>query len=171
MQEYSIHRSQRRCHQTEREFAPGEPYYSAVLAKGSQLVRWDVARDAWQGPPDGTVGWWLNRNPKQENAKPKPAPAHVLLSTLEALLEDPAKAQLAYLLGLILIRKRVLTETDPDQRVEDSAQGLESGEDPPFLHLTHPPTNRDFVIPVCEPAIDQSPGLQHELMQLLFCEA
>jgi hypothetical protein len=170
MQEYSIHRSQRRCHETDREFAPGEAYYSAVLSRGSELARWDVSRDAWNGPPEGTIGWWLNRNPKRETQKRTPAPAHVLLSTLEVLLEDARQSELAYFLALILIRRRILVDQ------EDLLMGdeLESGnlvQEPTVLHLTHNATNRDFVVPICAPSLEQSQSLQLELMQLLFTDA
>ena len=173
MHEYSIHRSHRRCHATDREFAPGEAYYSAVLAKGSQLMRVDVAREAWKGPAEGTIGWWINRNPKKETSKRTPAPAHVLLATLDTLLDDPNQSQLAYLLALILIRRRVLVE-NPDSDPDD-ADGPDDSPDSrnaaPLLHLTHHATSRDFVIPVCEPSFEQSESLQQELLQVLFCES
>ena len=166
MQEYSIHRSQRRCQQTERAFAPGESYYSVVLARGSELVRLDLSRDVWNGPPEGTVGWWLSRMPTKAPGKPTPAPASVLIQTLETLLEDPSKQELAYFLALILVRRRILVEMDSG--IEESD---ESSTPHPFLHLTHNASNRDFDVPICEPASDQLDLLQAALTELLFCEA
>lgn len=166
MQEYSIHRSQRRCQQTDRAFAPGESYYSVVLARGSELVRLDLSRDVWTGPPVGTVGWWLSRMPTKALGKPTPAPASVLIQALETLVEDPSQQELAYLLALTLVRRRILIERDSGIQESD-----ESPSPHPFLHLTHNATNRDFDIPICEPAADQLDLLQAALTELLFCEA
>jgi hypothetical protein len=111
MQEYSIQRSQRRCQSTDRPFGPGESYYSAVLVRGGELRRMDMASDAWTGPPEGALGWWKCRVPEKRRGAPKPAPAHILLSALESLLEDGNQPILAYLLALLLVRRRILTET------------------------------------------------------------
>jgi hypothetical protein len=166
MQEYTIHRSNRRCHRTDRALAPGECYYSAVVAQGSSLVRQDFCKEAWTDPPEQTVGWWSCQVPEKTPGKAKPAPTHVLLATLEALLEDPGKADLAYLLCLLLVRRRILSE--PTSMKLDS-------EIPPeellVLHLTHSPTNRDFSIPVCDLDLEQSELLEAELNQLLFSES
>jgi len=166
MQEYTIQRSNRRCQQTDHVFAPGERYYSAVVVQGSSLIRQDFSTQAWAGPPEKSLGWWACQVPAKSPGKPKPAPSHVLLATLEALLEDPSKAELAYLLCLLLVRRRVLTEPtslklDLEEQREDST----------VLHLTHTPTNRDFMVPVCHLDLQQSERLQIELNQLLFSES
>ena len=85
---------------------------------------------------------------------------------MEALLEDPSKAELAYLLCLLLVRRRVLTE--PTSLKLDLE---EQSEDSTVLHLTHTPTNRDFMVPVCHLDLQQSERLQIELNQLLFSES
>lgn len=166
MQEYTIQRSNRRCHQTDRVFTPGECYYSAVVSQGSALVRQDFCQEAWAGPPAQCVGWWTCQVPAKSPGKPKPAPSHVLLATLEALLDDPSKAELAYLLCLLLVRRRILTEpTSIKLSSEDQP------EDSLVLHLTHTPTNRDFMVPVCHLDLQQDDSLQSELNQLLFSES
>lgn len=167
MQEYTIARSNRRCHRTDREFAAGESYYSAVVAQGSSLVRQDFSKEAWDKDQiQGLVGWWLSRIPEKQSERAKPAPVHVLLSALEILLEDPLKGELAYLLTLLLIRRRVLSEPvgyhlNSDELPEESS----------LLHLTHLGTNREFVVPVCQPQAQRMESLQQELIQLLFSEA
>ena len=114
------------------------------------------------------------RVPQKNPGKPKPAPAHVLLATLEVLLEDPAKSELAYLLSLLLIRRRILVEPSKipiDEQEEAKAEGEDSEEESPLLHLTHPPSNRDFVVPKSIIDLQQSQALQEELNQLLFSES
>jgi len=166
MQEYTIQRSNRRCHQSDRVFAPGERYYSVVMAQGSSLVRQDFSKEAWSGPPEQALGWWESQVPAKSPGKPKPAPTHVLLATLEALLDDPNKAEIAYLLCLLLVRRRILTEP-----TSVKLEAPEQREDSLVLHLTHTPTNRDFMVPVCHLDLQHSELLQSELNQLLFSES
>lgn len=89
-----------------------------------------------------------------------------MLATLEALLDDPNKAELAYLLCLLLVRRRILTEPT-SIKLEAESQP----EDSLVLHLTHTPTNRDFIVPVCHLDLQESEQLQSELNQLLFSES
>ncbi|MFN5228251.1 MAG: hypothetical protein ACK5FS_05240, partial [Planctomycetota bacterium] len=110
--------------------------------------------------------WWTCQVPTTNPGKPKLAPTHVLLATLEALLDDPSKAELAYLLCLLLVRRRILTEP-PKVKLEEE----DSSEDSLVLHLTHTPTNRDFIVPVCHLDLQESEHLQSELNQLLFSES
>jgi len=166
MQEYTIHRSNRRCQVTDRVFAPGEVYYSAVVAQGSSLQRQDFSHEAWVGPPQQTVGWWTCQVPAKSPGKPKPAPSHVLLATLEALLEDPSKSELAYLLCLLLVRRRILCEP-----TSVKLEWEEPSDETMVLHLTHTPTNRDFMVPVCHLDLHESQALRSELNQLLFSES
>ena len=167
MQEYTIQRSNRRCHVSDREFVPGESYYSALIAQGSSLLRQDFSEEIWErNRPGGVVGWWVSTVPQKRLGRPKPAPVHVLLAALEVLLEDPLKGELTYLLTLLLIRRRVLSEPIGLQ--------LNSEEEPmdsSLLHLTHGGSNREFVVPICQPEVRRMESLQQELDQLLFSEA
>ncbi len=63
--EYEIERSAKCCAVTGREFAPGEEFYSALIAAGAELKRCDYSIQAWPGPPAGTVGWWKSQMPDQ----------------------------------------------------------------------------------------------------------
>ncbi len=155
----------RRCQKTDRTFAPGEDYFSVVFQRGSELVRWDLARDQWNGPPQGTIGWWTCKVPVKSNHKLTPAPVSVLLDTLGALAEEASKSELAYLLAVLLVRRRVLSNTTDKEWLETEDANPED-----VLHLTHPSTNRDFVVPICNPIPDRAQELQEELMSLLFCE-
>ncbi|MCU0707647.1 MAG: hypothetical protein MUF23_05100 [Pirellula sp.] len=162
MQEYSIQRSQRRCHSTDRPFGPGESYYSAVLVRGGELRRMDLASDAWTGPPEGALGWWKCRIPEKRRGALKPAPAHVLLSTLETLSEEGNQPVLSYLLALLLVRRKILTEP--------ATHGTDDAPNPSLLHLVHAPSQREFWIPVCEPSLDACQAYHDQLTRLLFSE-
>lgn len=166
MQEYSIQRSQRRCHKTDRPFLPGESYYSAVIARGGDLRRIDMSEEAWSGPPQGAIGWWQSRVPARHQGARQPAPTHVLLATLESLLEEGTQPELAYLLALLLIRRRVLSEPTASL-VADLGP---SDASPDVLHLVHGASKREFEVPVCEPLLDECDAYQDQLTDLLFCE-
>lgn len=166
MQEYSIQRSQRRCHQTERTFAPGENYFSAITARGGELRRTDYAVEAWKGPPEGAIGWWRSVVPPKPRGAPKPAPAHVLLAALESMLEEGSQPELTYLLALLLVRRRILSE--PGQTL--SSDWDSDAPPPTHLHLQHGPSQREWMIPICEPALDESGVFQDQLSRLLFCD-
>jgi hypothetical protein len=166
MQEYSIQRTGRRCQQTDRPFLPGESYYSAVMVRGGELRRVDLSAGAWTGPPEGAIGWWQSCMPEEKKSSAKPAPTHVLLSTLETLLMEGTQPVLATMLAFLMVRRRILTE--PPIPLTGNSATTDSMTQ--CLHLIHPSTNREFHIPVCEPRLEDSEIYQEQLTRLLFCE-
>ncbi len=105
--DYEVQRSTRCCTVSGREFAPGEPYYSALVAEGANLKRYDYAVEAWQGPPAETVGWWKSQIPDQTSVRKHWAPNDVMLHFWDELAEQPDKQDMRYVLTLLLIRRRV----------------------------------------------------------------
>jgi hypothetical protein len=167
MQEYTIQRSTRKCSHDHRAFEPNERYYSVVVQIGSELIRKDLGQDHWQGPPPDTIGWWVNQMPAKKNGKLTPAPASVLLDTLERLCESPDNAELAYVLALLLVRRRILAE------VESDTESLPINEDdePSSITLTHAADDRTLVVGVCQPSPDRAESLQQKLIELLYCDS
>lgn len=106
--EYDFQRCTRRCAVTGRELAPGETYYSVLLEAGRTLRRVDYSAEAWAGPPDGAIGWWRSRLPRPDRDRPQPPPSEQLLQVFEELLGQPDRADFCYLLGLLLVRRRLL---------------------------------------------------------------
>ena len=160
MQEFTIQRSSRKCHKGDRPFEPGERYYSAVLERGSELVRLDFSKEHWQGPPEKTVGWWVSQMPAKRTGKLTLAPTGVLLDALEKLCEQPDDRDLAYLLAVLLIRRRLLSE-QPNDSSENEAS---------HLHLTHSSSGREIVVPVQIPTPERTESLHQKLIELLYCE-
>ena len=105
--DYEVQRSTRRCTVTGREFAPGETYYSVLVADGAELKRHDYAPDAWQGPPQEAVGWWKSQIPDRTAARKHWAPNDVMLHFWDELAEQSDKQDMWYVLTLLLIRRRV----------------------------------------------------------------
>lgn len=162
MQEYAIQKSSRRCYDSDRLLAPGERYYSAIIQKGSELVRRDYSAEKWSGPTPETIGWWVAKIADKKNARTKLAPTQILLDTLQSFLETPGKTQIAYLLAVLLLRKRVLVSEDSQQTSEE--------ESPTSLDLHSASGDQQFLVPVVEIDPAESKSIQDEILELLYTE-
>ncbi|MBX3422677.1 MAG: hypothetical protein KF752_14075 [Pirellulaceae bacterium] len=163
--DYPTTKCTRRCHVSNRPLSAGEQYISMLVPSGDELTRVDVASEQWQGPSQQAVGWWKCRMPTTQAGHLRPAPAEVLLDVLSDLLTRPAQSQLAYLLALLLVRRRILIE---QELLELSGPSTDDGS---IWQLTHPVDGRQYQVPVAlPPSGDQSHDLQEQLMKLLYTE-
>lgn len=162
MQEYAIQKSSRRCYDSDRILAPGERYYSAIIQKGSELVRRDCSAEKWSGPTSETIGWWVAKVPDKKTAKTKLAPAQVLLDTLQSFLETPGKDPIAYLLAILLLRKKILVSQDTHDSSEEANLAT--------LDLSSASGDQHFVIPIVEISVSETESIQAELLELLYTE-
>jgi hypothetical protein len=121
--EYEIERSAKSCAATGREFAPGEEFFSALIAKGAELKRCDYAAEAWQGPPEGAIGWWKSQMPGQNARRAHWAPNDMLLNFFEELAQQPDKQDMRYVLALLLVRRRVM-RLEEEQRDDAGGERL-----------------------------------------------
>jgi hypothetical protein len=114
MTDYQIQPSTRQCCVTGRTLTPGEPCYSVLLQQGSQLVRQDYSREAWQGPPPGTIGFWQGRVPAGEQDRRPPIDDDLLLECFGRLegQEEPARVSFRYVVALLLMRRKRLKFED-----------------------------------------------------------
>lgn len=112
--DYEIERFSRHCQASGRELAPGEAYYSVVVAEAGQVRRFDYAVDAWPGPPAGALGWWKSARTATESKRKGWAPNDVLLDFFEGLESQPENQDMRYVLALLLVRRRVLREEDQE---------------------------------------------------------
>jgi hypothetical protein len=106
--EFEIGHCTRRCSATGRALAAGETYFSTLHIEGGAAVRRDFAAEAWAGAPEKIIGWWQSRLSDGDGARSKLAPHDVLLNLFAALAEEPAEAEFRYVLGLLLLRRRLL---------------------------------------------------------------
>ncbi len=100
----------RRCCRTGRELKPGEVYYAALVRTDDGLERLDYAPEAWDGPPEGAIGYWRGRVPLPARRRRRidDATAFQLFEQLEHDSEDDRKRLVRYLLALHLMRRRIL---------------------------------------------------------------
>jgi hypothetical protein len=155
--DYEVQRSTRHCSVTGRECAPGETYYSVLMADGAQLKRIDYAADAWQGPPQEAVGWWKSQVPDRNAARKHWAPNDVMLNFWDELAEQPDKQDMRYVLTLLLIRRRVfrLEEEKRDERRQE------------LLAVYCPRRETAYDVPAVQPEASRVDQIQEELAALL----
>lgn len=84
---------------------------SVLVDAPGGLERRDYSLAAWNGPPEDAVGYWKARAPLPEGpARPKPISPGAMLDLFEQLKESdsPDARALRYVLGLLLLRRKVL---------------------------------------------------------------
>lgn len=159
--DYEIQRCTRRCAATDREFAPGEEFFSVLIAEGAELRRLDYCAEAWEGPPENATGWWRSRMPSVSEKRMHWAPNDVMLQFFEELENQPERGDMRFVLALLLVRRRVLREED---RARD-----ESGRE--VTVLLCPRNDKTYTVPTVLPNSQRVEEIQEELAQLLFAKA
>lgn len=163
LQDYPTTKSSKRCSVSGAEFAPGESYISVLIPDGDEITRIDIAAKQWNEPPENAIGWWKCRMPDAQRRGLRPAPNSVLLDTLAELLQRPDRSDLAYLLALLLVRRRVLVE---EQQIELD----ESSSSNEVWNLVQPADGRQWQVPIRNPEAAELVKLQESLIKLLFTD-
>lgn len=161
MIDFEVQRFTRRCRKTNREFQPGDVYYSALVASGADVQRWDYAADAWDAPPEGTIGWWKSRVPDAQSQTTHWAPSDVVLHYFEQLEKQPEKIDVRYVLALWMVRRRVVRL----EEIEKDDAGCEQ------LVLYCPRNEQEYRAAVATPDEPRIAAIQQELAELLFADA
>ncbi|MDO5553980.1 MAG: hypothetical protein Q4G68_09465 [Planctomycetia bacterium] len=155
----SIPRCTRICCKTRRPIKPGELFYSMLVADKGQYKRLDYSAEAWQEPKvgDEAVGWWESKISLQGDRKIKLAPNDILLNLFDELLDEPEKANILYVLTLLMIRRRIF-------RYE------REGEEPESDHLLVYALRREttYTIPVVAMTEEEMNEVQEYLASLLY---
>ncbi|HEY2828137.1 MAG TPA: hypothetical protein VGJ04_11105 [Pirellulales bacterium] len=156
--EYDRVHCTRRCAVTGRDLRPGETFYSALMSDGANLVRNDYSLEAWHGPPEKVVGWWKSQLPAPGGIQMHWAPNDVMLDLLEQLADDPSRADMRYVLALLLVRRRVcrLEETQRDEHEHET------------IVLFCPRREQEYRVGVVTPDRARIDEIQNELARLLF---
>lgn len=109
MLNFDVRKSSRKCFVDEKEFSPGEIFYSALIELDTgETERRDFCKEHWETPDETCVGWWKAQVPESETGKVYWAPRKVLLSFFQHSLQQPQTHDVAYLTGLMLLQKKIL---------------------------------------------------------------
>ncbi len=158
MMDYEVQRCTRHCAKTGRELSPGETIYTTLVTEGGRVQRLDYAAEAWNGPPEGILGWWKSRLPARDAKKLHWAPNDVMLELLAELEGRPEKSDFRYVLSLLLVRRRVLrleeTETEP------------TGQEVSLLYC--PRNEKTYRVTTEDPSPERVREIQQELASLLI---
>jgi hypothetical protein len=114
MVEYQIQSGGRQCCVTNRPLAPGETCFSALLEEKGNLVRRDYCKEAWQGPPAGSIGYWQSRIATKEQPRKLVIDDDVLMECFTRLEEqqEPSQVSFRYVVSLLLMRRKRLKFED-----------------------------------------------------------
>ncbi len=160
MLDFEIQRCTRRCAKTERDFRPGDTFYSVLSAAGSQVVRMDYSEEAWTGAPDNIIGWWKSRMPEPHINRVLWAPNDVMLQYFEELNDADQLADERYVLALLLLRRRIVRLQETEQ--DPAGNGI--------MTLYCPKNEREYKVPVVPPGEDRVQQIQEKLAGLLFAD-
>lgn len=145
------------CARTGREFQPGETFFTLLIRDGDGFRREDLSEEAWEARNDNIQPFSFWRSKYEPPAPPPPEPlprddAEGLLRRLVAE-NDPAYANVRYILALMLERKKML-------------RPMESS-DEDILVYEHISTGETFVLANPRLGLEQIPAVQKEVGALL----
>lgn len=170
--EFKVSRCSRQCYHEKRPLKAGEWYYSVVLQLDEDFERRDYSAAAWEGPPEGTLGYWKCRMPTEGEKKMVLAPRAVLIDLLRQMEDTPEQAKTRYLLALILLRRRfvrLLRPTNvpaPDPTESDTQTPVVK-----HLHLEVVDDGTTIDVAECVIGKGEAESLSEALGELLYCEA
>ena len=117
---YSVSRPAGKCAITGNPIAPGDAFMAVLNETPAGLERQDVLMDAWtQVDASKALAFWKSVMPHPEHVKKKPFVDDEVLLTLFERLSDTAELQkqhFRFVLGLILMRKRLLAYESSETR-------------------------------------------------------
>jgi hypothetical protein len=118
---YEVARPQGRCAVTGSTIEPGEAFMAALRETPTGFERVDVSTDAWKDfDRKDLLGFWRTTMPKGEVKKKLFVDDEVLCNLFERLAEttEPNKLSFRFVLGLILMRKRLIVYES--SRIDDT---------------------------------------------------
>ena len=112
---YQVAKPQGVCSITQQLIAPGEKFMAALRETPAGFERLDISLSAWpQFDRKDVIGFWQTVMPKHEQKRKVFVDDQVLCEIFERLAEttEPAKLNFRFVLGLILMRKRMIVYED-----------------------------------------------------------
>jgi hypothetical protein len=160
MTEFDFKRSSRQCSATGQPIERGTDFYSVLLEQDdSSLTRQDISATAWQGPPENCIGWWRSRLPSLEKGRVYWAPNEVLVTVFQHASSTPGQEDIAYVMALLLVRKRILQWKETVQR-----------DGRPWMRLHDARQNTDLEVAEASLTAQRVAEIQAELAEKLFTD-
>lgn len=157
IQDWEIRKRSDICTVTNRPFAEGEFFYTALYREGEGFRREDVSEEAWGSLPaePRPFSFWRSKFEMPPPPPPEPLAKQDAESILRRLIagNDEATRNARYILALMLERKRLLKPMP--------------SEDPEVLVYEHAQSGETFLIPDPHLGLDQIPDVQREVGALL----
>lgn len=118
--DFNIRPLSKNCSVTGEPLPPGKPCWSVLVEQEGKLVRLDISADAWDGPPEDSVGHWQAEVPEEVDDGKRLLDTESLFEYFQQLSEAPNKTeeQYQYVLALLLLRKRRLI-LEEDIEIDD----------------------------------------------------
>lgn len=158
MVEFDFKRPTRHCCVSDQPIRPGQEYYTALRENElGELERSDWSVPAWTGPPPGCIAWWKSRIPSLDQGRVYWAPHDVLRSVFQYFLEQPNAMDSAFVMGLLLLRKRLVQLRETIHR---------EGEN--WLVLFDPKSENIIELREVELEASRAAAIQAELAEKLF---
>ncbi len=149
------------CARTGREFQPGEIFYTLLIREGDGFRREDLSEEAWESRNENMqpFSFWRSKYEPPTPPPPEPLPKDDAEGLLRRLVaeNDPAYANVRYILALMLERKRLL-------------RPMES-QDEDMLVYEHVATGEIIVLANPRLSLEQIPAVQREVSALLTPES
>ena len=136
-EEWKIQRGERTCASCGRTFAELESYWSALYDRQSEFARLDFCTGCWKGDTPEMFSFWQTRLPAKEEKRRLLVDDDVLVDFFLKLegATDELKVNFRYILGLVLMRKKILKFAD-----------VKRGESGEFLVMAFPREKTTFEV-------------------------
>jgi hypothetical protein len=148
------------CARTQRPFQPGEQFYTLLFREGESFRREDLSEEAWAQRNENIrpFSFWKSRYEPPPAEPPEALAKENAEDILRRLLaqNDPANANVSYVLAVMLERKRVLKQIK-----------IEQSEGRPVLIYEHAKNGDVFIVPDVHLRLDELEQVQSEVAQQL----
>ena len=161
MLEFHIKKATRLCHKTGEPFQPGQTFYSILISENNEIVRLDYSATHWEGAPDEALAWWKSEVPEEDGAKVTLAPDEVVLQYFEKLIESKEHPDMAFVLAILMIRKRIM-------RLEGNEHD-EQGQE--MMVVSCSKNEQEYKVPVTSPDTNEVEAIQDQLVSMLYKDA
>lgn len=155
--DWEIRKRSDACTVTQRPFAEGEFFYTALYRDADSFRREDVSEEAWTAlPPEPRpFSFWRSKFEMPPPPPPEPLGKQDAESLLRRLIEENADEtrNARYILALMLERKRLLKPM-PSEEAD-------------LLVYEHAESGETFLVPDPRLSLDQVPEVQREVSALL----